>query len=53
MFDFDGTVFADLWQSRSRADLEAYVRYTTFPTTVPYGHSSARHERRGHPPAGL
>ena len=27
VFDFDGAVFADLWQSRSRADFEAYVRY--------------------------
>ncbi len=29
VFDFDGAVFADLWQNptRSQADFEAYVRY--------------------------
>ncbi len=27
VFDFDGAVFADLWQARGRADFEAYVRY--------------------------
>ncbi len=27
VFDFDGAVFADLWEARGRADFEAYVRY--------------------------
>lgn len=27
VFDFDGAVFADLWQARGPADFEAYVRY--------------------------
>lgn len=27
VFDFDGAVFADLWQTRPGSDFEAYVRY--------------------------
>ncbi len=27
VFDFDGAVFADLWQARGPVDFEAYVRY--------------------------